>query len=86
MTLFSIPWQFDSIPNIGIEYRLESSRVDSKIIEIDSGFESIPRVEIVESGRFLKLEPKPDLTISLFVARYKYKVATNIEILYIKAL
>ncbi len=66
MTLFSIPWQFDSIPNIGTEYRLESSRVDSKIIEIDSGFGSIPRVETVESGRFLKLEPKPDPTVSLY--------------------
>jgi len=52
MTLFSISWQFDSIPNIGIENRLESSRVDFKFAQTDSGFESIPRVGIVESGRF----------------------------------
>ncbi len=65
MTLFSISWQFDSISNIGIEYRLGSGRIDSKIIGIDSGFGSISRVEIVESGRFLKLEPKPDPTVSL---------------------
>ncbi len=67
MTLFSIPWQFDSIPNVRTEYRLESSRVGSKIIGIDSGFESISRIEIVGSGRFLKLESKPDPTASLFL-------------------
>ncbi len=50
--LFSIPWQFDSIPSIGIEYRLGLDRIDSKIIEIDSGFESISRVGIVGSNRF----------------------------------
>ncbi len=49
---FSIPWQFYSIPSIGIEYRLGSDRVGSKIIEIDSGFGSIPRVGTVGSGRF----------------------------------
>ncbi len=67
MTLFLVPWQFDSIPNIGIEYRLGSGRIDSKIIGIDSGFESVPRVKTVGSGRFLKLESKPYPTISLLL-------------------
>ncbi len=67
MTLFSIPWQFDSIPTIRTEYRLGSNRIDSKIIEIDSGFGSISRVGIVGSGRFLKLEPKSDPTASLLI-------------------
>jgi len=40
-------------------------RFDSKIIGIESGFESIPNVRIVGSGRFQKLEPKPDPTVSL---------------------
>jgi len=52
MMSFSIPWQFDSIPSIRIEYRLGSGRIGSKIIEIDSGFGSIPRVGTVGSGRF----------------------------------
>ncbi len=63
--LFSISWQFDSIPNVRIEYWFESSWIDSKIIEIDLDFGSISRIEIVGSGRFLKLEPKPDPTASL---------------------
>ena len=52
MTLFSISWQFDSIPNIGIENRVESSRVDSKLAQTDLSFESISRIEIVGSSRF----------------------------------
>ncbi len=74
MTSFSIPWQFDSIPNIGIEYRLGSGRVGSKIIGIDSGFGSIPRVGTVGSGRFLKLEPKPDPTVSLNIDCFRLEV------------
>jgi len=52
MTLFSISWQFNSIPNIGIENRLGSGRVDSKFAQTDSGFGSVPRVGTVGSGRF----------------------------------
>ncbi len=72
MTLFSIPWQFDSIPNIGIEYRLGSSRVNSKIIGINSSFESIPRIGIVGSSRFLKLESKPDPTVNLSILELEF--------------
>ena len=67
MTSFSVPWQFDSISNIGTEYRLGSDRVGSKIIGIDSGFGSVPRIGTVGSGRFLKSEPKPDPTVSLII-------------------
>jgi len=65
MTLYSISWRFDSIPNVGTENRVGSNRFDSKIIEIELGFESIPRVGIVGSGRFQKLEPKLNLIVSL---------------------
>jgi len=67
MTLFSVSWRFDSIPNIGTENRVGSSRVDSKIIGIESGFGSVPNVGTVGSGRFQKLEPKPDPTVSLMI-------------------
>jgi len=50
--------------------RVESSRFGSKIIGIESGFESISNVGTVGSGRFQKLESKPDPTISLIVKRY----------------
>ncbi len=63
--LFLISWQFDSIPNIEIEYRLESNRIDFKIIEINLSFWSISRVEIVGSSRFLKLKSKSNSTINL---------------------
>ncbi len=36
-----------------------------KILEIDSDFESISRIEIVGSSQFQKLKPKSDPTISL---------------------
>jgi len=65
ITLFLISWRFDSISNIGIENRVESSQVDFKIIEIELNFKSISNVEIVESSRFQKLESKLDLMISL---------------------
>ncbi len=65
MTLYSVSWRFDSIPNIGTKNRVGSSRFDSKIIGTESGFGSIPRVGTDESGRFQYLEPKPDPTISL---------------------
>ncbi len=52
ITLFSISLQFDSISSIEIEYRLESNQIDFKIIKIDSSFESISRIKIVESNRF----------------------------------
>jgi len=52
--LFSISWQFDSI------------RFDFKKVEIELGFESISKVEIDKSNRFLKLEPKSDPTINLY--------------------
>ncbi len=65
--LFSIFWQFDSIPNIEIENRVESNWMDFKIIEIELNFRSIPNVGIVESNWFLKLEPKLDLIISLLI-------------------
>jgi len=68
MTQFSVSWRLDSIPNIGTENRLGSYQFVSKILEIDSGFESIPRVEIVRSGRFQKLESKPDPTVSLNIS------------------
>ncbi len=67
MTLFSISWRFDSIPNIGTENRVESNRVDSKIIGTKSGFRSIPNVGIVGWGRFQKLESKLDSTINLLM-------------------
>ena len=54
-TIFRIlgdSWRFDSIPNIGIKNRVESSRIDSKKVEIDLGFDSIPNVGTVGSGRF----------------------------------
>ncbi len=65
MTLYSVSWRFDSIPNVGTENRVGSSRFGSKIIGIESGFGSIPRVRIDGSGRFQYLEPKPDPTVSL---------------------
>jgi len=63
--LFSNFLQFDSISNIEIENRVESNRVDFKIIEIELNFESILNIEIVESSRFLKLKSKLDSTINL---------------------
>ncbi len=50
--LFSISWQFDSIPNIGTENRLESNRVDFKKVEIDLDFDSISNIETVGSSQF----------------------------------
>ncbi len=79
MTLYSIPWQFDSIPNIGTENRVGSDRVGSKIIGIDSGFGSIPRVGTVWSGRFLKLEPKPDPTVSLKIVILFFFLLANFD-------
>jgi len=61
-------WQFDSISNIGIENRLKLYRFVSKILEINLSFESISRVEIVESSRFQKLESKPDPIVSLTIS------------------
>jgi len=65
MTPFSIPWRFGSIPNIGIENQVESSRIDFKIVEIDLGFKSISNVKIVESNQFQMLKSKLDSTINL---------------------
>ncbi len=42
-------------------------RFDSKIIETESGFGSIPRVGTDESGRFQYLEPKLNPTVSLSI-------------------
>ena len=67
MTLYSVSWRFDSIPNVGTENRVGSSRLGSKIIGTESGFGSIPRVGTDGSGRFQYLEPKPDPTVSLIV-------------------
>ncbi len=44
--MFSISWRFDSISNIGIENRVESNRIDSKIVGIESSFDSISKVRI----------------------------------------
>jgi len=62
MTLYSVSWRFDSIPNIGTENRVGSSRFGSKIIGIESGFGSIPRVEIrrVGSVPIFGTETRPD--------------------------
>jgi len=73
MTLYSVSWRFDSIPNIGTKNRVGSSRFDSKIIGTESGFGSIPRVGTDESGRFQYLEPKPDPTVSLTIIKIKSK-------------
>ena len=72
-----VSWRFDSIPNIGTENRLGLCRFVSKILETDSGFGSIPRIGIVGSDRFQKLEPKFDPTVSLV----KIDINTKIDIL-----
>ncbi len=51
------------------------NRVNFKIIEIELNFEAIPNIEIDKSSRLLKLEPKLDLTINLYILLFFLRIA-----------